>query len=106
MKLKREKISLVKNTINKDDISNLISWLETTPRLTKGNVTKEFEEKWSKWQGRKYSVYVNSGSSANLAMVWSLIQSKRLKNNNIIVPVVSWATTVAPVIQLGLNPIE
>ena len=105
MKLKREKITLVKDTINKDDISNLISWLETTPRLTKGDVTKEFEAKWSKWQGRKYSVYVNSGSSANLAMVWSLIQSKRLKNNNIIVPVVSWATTVAPVIQLGLNPI-
>lgn len=105
MKLKREKITLVRDTIDKEDISKLISWLETTPRLTKGDMTKKFEEKWSRWQGRKYSVFVNSGSSANLAMLWSLIQSKRLKNNNIVVPAVSWATTVAPVIQLGLNPI-
>lgn len=101
MKLKNLKIPLVRNTIDDKDISNLIKWLETNPRLTKGDVTKQFEEKWSRWQGRKYSVYVNSGSSA----IWALMQSKRLKNKNIILPSVSWATTVSPAIQLGLNPI-
>jgi CDP-6-deoxy-D-xylo-4-hexulose-3-dehydrase len=100
-----KKISLVNDTINKDDIDQLISWLQTNPRLTKGDRTKEYEAKWSKWLGRKYSLFINSGSSANLAMIYSLMLSKRLKNNNIIVPTVSWVTTVTPIIQLGLNPI-
>jgi CDP-4-dehydro-6-deoxyglucose reductase, E1 len=58
---------------------------------------------WSKWLGCKYSVFVNSGSSANLAAIYSLILSGRLKNNKIIVPAVSWVTTVTPAIQLGLD---
>lgn len=99
------RIPLVKDTINEEDINYLIEWLKTNPRLTKGEKTVEFEEKWSKWLGVKYSVFINSGSSANLAMIYALMLSKRLKNNNIIVPSVSWVTTVSPVIQLGLNPI-
>jgi len=100
-----EKITLVKDTIDFDDIKKLISWLETNPKLTKGNLTVEFENKWSEWLGTKYSVFVNSGSSANLAAVYSLILSGRLKNKKIIVPAVSWVTTVTPAIQLGLEPI-
>lgn len=100
-----KKISLVKDTINKKDINLLIEWLKTNPKLTKGDLTIEFEKKWSTWLGVKYSVYLNSGSSANLAMIYSLILSKRLKNNKIIVPAVSWVTTVTPAIQLGLEPI-
>lgn len=98
-------ISLVNDTISKEDIQKLSEWLYTNPRLTKGEKTIEFENNWSKWQGRKYSVFVNSGSSANLAMIYSLILSKKLKNKKIIVPAVSWVTTVSPVIQLGLKPI-
>jgi CDP-6-deoxy-D-xylo-4-hexulose-3-dehydrase len=100
-----EKINLVKNTINQDDISKLIDWLKTNPRLTKGELTIEFEKKWSEWLGVKYSVFLNSGSSANLAMIYSLYLSNKLKNNKIIVPAVSWVTTVTPAIQLGLEPI-
>jgi len=100
-----ENIPLVKDTINKDDIDNLINWLSKNPRLTKGELTPIFEKKWSEWLGVKYSVFLNSGSSANLAMIYSLILSKKLKNNKIIVPSVSWVTTVTPAIQLGLEPI-
>mgnify|MGYP003352346473 CR=1 FL=1 len=100
-----EKISLVKDTINKDDLSELIKWLETNPKLTKGDLTVEFENSWSSWLGVNYSVFLNSGSSANLAMIYSLIISNRLKNNKIIVPAVSWVTTVTPAIQFGLEPI-
>jgi CDP-6-deoxy-D-xylo-4-hexulose-3-dehydrase len=100
-----EKISLVKDTINKNDIDNLIEWLKTNPKLTKGNLTVEFEKKWSEWLGTKYSVFLNSGSSANLAMIYSLIISNKLKNKKIIVPSVSWVTTVTPAIHLGLEPI-
>jgi CDP-6-deoxy-D-xylo-4-hexulose-3-dehydrase len=98
-------IKLVKDTINFDDVSNLIEWLKTNPRLTKGNLTVKFEKKWSEWLGVKYSVFVNSGSSANLAGIYSLILSERMRNKKIVVPAVSWVTTVTPAIQLGLEPI-
>ena len=101
----QQKISLVKNTITKKNISKLIKWLKTNPKLTKGELTVEFEKKWSEWLGTKYSVFLNSGSSANLAMIYSLIVSNRLKNNKIIVPALSWVTTVTPTIQFGLEPI-
>jgi CDP-6-deoxy-D-xylo-4-hexulose-3-dehydrase len=98
-------IKLVKDTIDTNDIEALINWLKTNPNLTKGDLTPVFEKMWSNWLGCKYSVYVNSGSSANLAAIYSLLLSGRLKNNKIIVPAVSWVTTVSPAIQLGLNPI-
>ena len=98
-------INLVKDTIDENNINNLINWLKTNPKLTKGNLTLEFEKKWSEWLGVKYSIFINSGSSANLAMIYSLIISNKLKNNKIIVPAVSWVTTVTPAIQFGLEPI-
>jgi CDP-6-deoxy-D-xylo-4-hexulose-3-dehydrase len=100
-----ERIKLVKDTISQNEINLLIDWLKTNPILTKNKLTVEFEEKFSKYQNRKYSVFLNSGSSANLAMIYSLLVSDKLKNKNIIVPTVSWTTTVSPLIQLGLNPI-
>jgi len=99
------KIKLVNDTITYEDIKDLSNWLLTNPRLTKGEKTIEFENAWSKWQERKYSVFVNSGSSANLAMIYSLMLSGKLKNKKIIIPAISWVTTVAPIVQLGLKPI-
>jgi CDP-6-deoxy-D-xylo-4-hexulose-3-dehydrase len=98
-------ITLVKDTIDNNDIQCLIDWLKTNPRLTKSEKTKEFEDKWSEWNGSKYSVFVNSGSSANLAIFYALILSKKLKNNKIVFPCLSWVTTISPAIQLGLTPI-
>jgi CDP-6-deoxy-D-xylo-4-hexulose-3-dehydrase len=98
-------ISLVNDTISKKNINSLISWLKTNPRLTKGEKTIEFEEKWSEWLGTKYSVFVNSGSSANLSMVYGASLTPNLRNKKIVVPAVSWTTTVTPAIHLGLEPI-
>ena len=98
-------ISLVKDTIDKKDINRLIEWLKTYPRLTKGAVTLEFEEKFSNWLGRKHSVFVNSGSSANLLVLSALQQGDYLRNNKIVVPSTAWSTDLAPVIQLGLKPL-
>ena len=66
-------ITLAKDTINNKDIDRLIDWLKTYPRLTKGKVTLELEEKWSKWLGRKYSVFCNSGSSY-VILIWKTYQ--------------------------------
>jgi len=100
-----DKITLVKDTIDNKDINRLVDWLKTYPKLTKGPVTLELEEKYSDWLGRKYSVFCNSGSSANLLMLSTLQQGKYLKNNKVVVPSVAWATDLAPVMQLGLEPI-
>ena len=99
-------IRLVKDTIDNKDIDKLIEWLGTYPHLTKGPLTLELEKKWSKWLGRKYSVFCNSGSSANLLMLYSLIVSNRIKKGDkVVVPSVAWATDLSPVMQLGLKPV-
>ena len=96
---------LAEDTINRQDIDRLVSWLKEYPRLTKNQVTVEFEEKWSKWVGQEYSLHCNSGSSANLIMYYTLLISGRLKNKKVIVPSVGWVTSVAPAIQFGFEPI-
>jgi CDP-6-deoxy-D-xylo-4-hexulose-3-dehydrase len=99
------RIDLVKDTIDKGDIDNLISWLKTYPSLTKGKKTIEFEKKWSEWLGCKYSVFVNSGSSANLMMIYCLKLLNQLKNNKICVPTLCWATDLSPVLQFDMEPV-
>ncbi len=99
------KYYLAEDTIDQKDIDRLITWLKTYPRLTKDKVTVQFEEKWSQWLGQKYSLFNNSGSSANLLMYYTLLLSNRLKNKKVIVPSVGWVTTVAPAIQFGFEPI-
>lgn len=99
-------IKLVNDTINNNDIDKLIEWLQTYPRLTKGQLTLDLEQKWSKWLGIKHSIFCNSGSSANLLMLWALVEARRIsKNSKIVVPSAAWATDLAPVIQLGMTPI-
>ena len=99
------KYHLAEDTIDNRDIRRLIGWLRTYPHLTKGPLTVEFEKKWSLWLGRKYSVFCNSGSSANLLMYYALFLSGRLKNRKVVVPSVGWVTSIAPAIQFGLTPL-
>ena len=100
-----DKIHLVKDTIDNNDIDKLIDWLKTYPRLTKGDLNLEFERKFAKWMGREYSVFCNSGSSANLLMLSALNQQHDFKIKKIVVPSVAWATDLAPVMELGFTPI-
>jgi CDP-6-deoxy-D-xylo-4-hexulose-3-dehydrase len=100
-----KKIDLIQDTIDNQDIDNLIEWLKTYPKLTKGFKTIEFENKWSQWLGSKYSVFVNSGSSANLLMLYALKILKRMKNNKVCVPTLCWATDLAPVLQFDMEPL-
>ncbi len=96
---------LAEQTIDQVDLENLVEWLKTDPWLTQGRLVQEFERRWSGWLGAKHAIFVNSGSSANLLMYYALLLSGKLRNTRIVVPAVSWATTVAPAIQLGFEPI-
>lgn len=99
-------ITLVKDTISHNEIDKLADWLKTYPRLTKGPLTLEFEQKWSDWLGVKHSLFCNSGSSANLLMLQALLEAKLIsRGSKVVVPSVAWATDLAPVMQLGLEPI-
>ena len=98
------KYPLAKETITEVEIQNLIGWLKGYPRLTKGELTVEFEKKWAEYIGTKYSVFVNSGSSANLLMIYALKELGRL-NGKVIVPSVGWVTTISPLIQFGIEPV-
>jgi len=99
-------IRLVEDTIDNADIDDLIRWLQTYPRLTKGPMTVEFEKKWANYMGTAEAVFVNSGSSANLVMLQVLLETGRIRRGDaVIVPALAWATDLSPVVQLGLEPV-
>jgi CDP-6-deoxy-D-xylo-4-hexulose-3-dehydrase len=99
------KFPLAKETINDADVNALCDWLKSYPRLTKGELTWQVEGAWADYIGTKYAVFNNSGSSANLLMIYAAMQANRIKNKKIVVPSVGWVTTIAPCIQFGLHPI-
>ena len=96
-------IKLTDNTISLKHIHSLINWLKKNPRLTKGKLTLKFENLFSKWINRKYSIFVNSGSSANLLIAQGLLEANMLRNKIAIAPAVSWVTTVTPFMQMGYD---
>ncbi len=67
-------IKLIKSTFykEKETKEKLVKFILSAKQLSIGNECRKFEENFAKWQGRKYCVLVNSGSSANLAIVQSL----------------------------------
>ena len=100
-----KKIKLAEATVDNNEMDALASWIKTYPKLTKGPLTVSFEEKWSSYIGVKHSTFVNSGSSANLIMLAALLEGGDLEvGDSVVVPSLSWATDLAPVMQLGLNP--
>jgi len=98
-----KKIKLAEDTIDTEELNLLSNWILEGNQLTKGQLTSKFEKKFSEYIGSKYSIFVNSGSSANLLMIYGMMQSGRLKNNIAIAPAVSWVTTVSPFLQLGFD---
>ena len=89
------KYPLAKETINGEDIDALCSWLKSYPRLTKGELTWQVEDKWAEFIGTRRAVFNNSGSSANLLMVYAAMTCGRIANKKIAVPSVGWVTTIA-----------
>jgi len=97
---------LQENIINDQDINMLISFIRETKRFTQFEKVALFEKLFSEWQGSKYCVFVNSGSSANLISINALKEKYNWKDGDeIIVQAVTWPTTVTPVIQCGLKPV-
>lgn len=87
-------------------ISDAVTEVLLSGNMTMGVRVREFEEKFACLVGSKYSVMVNSGSSANLLAVACMFYhpDRPLKRGDVaVVPSISWATTYAPLAQFGLK---
>ena len=98
---------LIENPYRKSDISEALKVLKSR-RLTIGPVTDKFQNSFTKKLGSKFSLMVNSGSSANLLALQCLInpyRKKRLKpGDEVLIPSLCWSTSLWPIIQSGLKP--
>jgi len=94
---------LMENNITAEDLDVLIAFLRKSPRLTQSANVLAFEKEWSEWLGVDFSIFVNSGASANLITMAAL---KHLYGSGeIIVPPLTWVSDIASVIQNGFDPI-
>ena len=71
--------------------------------FTQSKKVREFETLWSKWLGVKYSVFVNSGSSANFL---TMLAVKYLYGTGkVIVPPLTWNSDIVSVIKNDFKPV-
>lgn len=97
---------LMKDTITFSDKMKMIKFILTTKKFTNGVKVKEFERKWSDWLGSQYSLFVSSGSTANLLLLSAIKELYKFKDGDkVLVPACTWVTNVSPVFQLGFQPI-
>lgn len=97
---------LMKETITFGDRLKLAKFALTTKQFTNGPKVRQFEQKWNEWLGSNYSLYVSSGSTANFLLLSAVKELYDLKDGDkVLVPACTWMTNVAPVIQLGFQPI-
>ena len=95
---------LMSNNITREDLDAVIEFLrQDNPILTQSKNVRCFEEEWSDWLGVKYSVFVNSGASANLVTMATLKETVGL--GEVIVPTLTWVSDIASVLQCGFKPV-
>ena len=108
------RIPLNKSTIGEEE-KNAAKAVLDSDRLTMGERCRAFEREFASYLGVEHAVMVNSGSSANLialfAMADALLPSdgtlprRLLPGSEVIVPALTWSTTIWPVLQVGATPV-
>ncbi len=95
----------MRNNILREDLDAVIEHLkQDDPILTHGANVRAFEAEWSQWLGVKYSVFVNSGASANLLSM-AILKIRHPDGGEIITPPLTWVSDVASVLQNGFTPV-
>ena len=99
---------LIEDPFSNNDIREGIKVLKSK-QLTISKKTVNFEKDFSSSLKSKYSLMVNSGSSANLLALQCLInpyRKNRLKaGDEVIIPTLCWSTSLWPIIQSNLKPV-
>ena len=99
------KFPLMRSNILREDLDAVIKHLQQDdPILTNGPNVIAFENEWSSWLGVKYSVFVNSGASANL-LTMQILRIQHPEGGEIIVPPLTWVSDIASVLQNGFKPV-
>ena len=97
---------LMQSAITESDKQALIDFISTSDRYTCGPKVKQFEDAWSKWLGCQHSLFVTSGSAANLLLMAAVKELHKIPNGSkVLVPACTWVTNVSPVFQVGLEPV-
>ncbi|WP_420402514.1 DegT/DnrJ/EryC1/StrS family aminotransferase [Nisaea sp.] len=101
-------VRLHEPTFGAEEINAALECMLTT-YVTMGPKVKKFEREFADHFGWKNGIMVNSGSSANLLAVAAIVNPAypgHLKpGDEVIVPALSWSTTVWPIVQMGLKPV-
>ncbi len=98
-------IRLHSSTLGKDE------FLAFSKSILEGNITlgyynSEYENLAKEIFQSEFCLTSNSGSSANLLAISSLVNSGKLnKGDKVIVPALAWSTTIFPLVQYGLIPV-
>ncbi|PIR95910.1 MAG: DegT/DnrJ/EryC1/StrS aminotransferase [Candidatus Doudnabacteria bacterium CG10_big_fil_rev_8_21_14_0_10_42_18] len=101
--IKLTKSSFFKEVETKQKLCDFLSRAEV---LSMNEECSKFEITFAKKQGRRYAVFVSSGSMANLILIQSLLNLGRLKKEQRVgFSALTWPTNVMPLIQLGLEPV-
>lgn len=101
-------ISLIKSTFYKEEEVKikLTEFIKNSKKLSFSEECQKFEENFAKHQGRKFCIFVNSGSSANLALIQAYLNLGKLKKGDFVgFSSLTWSTNVMPLIQLDLKPV-
>src|SRR3972149_8627599 len=101
-------IKLIQSTFYREPETKraLLKFVAGAKQLSFGVQCELFEKKFRDWQGRSYCVFVNSGSSANLALIQALLNLGKLsKGDTVGFSACTWSTDVMPLVQLGLVPV-
>src|SRR3989338_1011934 len=101
-------IPLIKSTFYNEAETKrkLCDFILQSDKLSIGQQCRLFERGFAKYQERKHCVFVNSGSSANLALIQALLNLGKLKKGDPVgFSALTWSTDVMPLIQLGLTPV-
>jgi CDP-6-deoxy-D-xylo-4-hexulose-3-dehydrase len=97
---------LMGETITYMDRLKMAYFTLTAKKFTFGEKVEQFENEWSEWLGAKHSLFVSSGSTANFLLIAAVKELYGLKNGDkVLVPACTWMTNVAPIMQLGLEPV-
>lgn len=101
-------IKLIKSSFyhEKETAKALASFITATSHLSFGPECEKFEKNFSNFQGKSECIFVNSGSSANLAIIQALMNLGRIKRGDRVgFSALTWSTNVMPLIELGLEAV-
>jgi len=101
-------IKLIKTNYyrEKSTSKKIADFIEQAKQLSFGEQCILFEHNFAEYQQRRHSIFLNSGSSANLAVIQALLNLGKIKRGDKVgFSALTWSTNVMPIIELGLDAV-